>query len=273
MTQADDNELIPPACPSSPLLRHLPSARVLGVRIHAISVRQLLSVMAQSIVRGDRLTMAYANAHALNLACEQPWFRAFLNQSEIVFCDGFGVKWSARLLGHRLPQRFALPDWLGQLAQVAGRHGFTIFLLGARPGVAEKMAALLHSQVPALRIVGTHHGYFDKSPGHPDNEAVLRAINTAQPDIVVVGLGMPTQERWLSENRARLEARAALLVGAAFDYLTGEMQRGPRWMTDHGLEWLSRLVIEPRRLWRRYLIGNPLFVWRIVRQRFGQGYE
>jgi N-acetylglucosaminyldiphosphoundecaprenol N-acetyl-beta-D-mannosaminyltransferase len=135
--------------------------------------------------------------------------------------------------------------------------------------VAEKAAAVLQAQVPTLRVVGTHHGYFEKSPGHPDNDAVVQAINAARPDMLIVAFGMPTQEQWLHENWARLEAGAALTVGAAFDYLAGEVQRGPRWMTDHGLEWLSRLVVEPRRLWRRYLLGNPLFLWRVVRQRLG----
>jgi N-acetylglucosaminyldiphosphoundecaprenol N-acetyl-beta-D-mannosaminyltransferase len=251
------------------LARHLPSVEVLGVRVHAISVRQLVSVVAQSIAQEERLIVAYVNAHALNLAYKLPWFRAFLNQSELVFCDGFGVKWGARLLGYHLPHRFTPPDWLGKLAQVAGSHGLTFFLLGARPGVAEKAAAVLQAQVPTLRVVGTHHGYFEKSPGHPDNEAVVQAINAARPDMLIVAFGMPTQEQWLHENWARLEAGAALTVGAAFDYLAGEVQRGPRWMTDHGLEWLSRLVVEPRRLWRRYLLGNPLFLWRVVRQRLG----
>jgi N-acetylglucosaminyldiphosphoundecaprenol N-acetyl-beta-D-mannosaminyltransferase len=100
-----------------------------------------------------------------------------------------------------------------------------------------------------------------------ENQAVIQAINAAKPDILIVGLGTLHQEHWLKENWHSLEAHVALAVGAAFDYVSGEVARGPRWMTDNGLEWLSRLVVEPRRLWRRYVIGNPLFLWRILLQR------
>lgn len=255
--------------PDRSLFSDLPAVRVLGVTIHTLSVEQLLSLVSQAIIRQERMMIAYANVHGLNLACERPWFRAFLNRSEVVFCDGFGVKWGARLLGQSIPQRFTPPDWLDRLASMAGRHGFRLFLLGARPGVADKAAARLQARSPGVQIVGTQHGYFDKTAGSIENEAVLQAINAAQPHILIVGFGMPIQERWLLENWRHIEAPVALPVGAAFDYIAGETQRGPGWMTDHGLEWLSRLVIEPRRLWRRYLIGNPLFLWRVLLQRMG----
>jgi len=120
-----------------------------------------------------------------------------------------------------------------------------------------------------LRIVGTYHGYFDKTPGSPGNEAVIQAINAVKPNILIVGFGMPLQERWLMENWDRVEASVALTGGAVFDYVSGDLRRPPCWMTSHGLEWLGRLLIEPRRLWQRYLIGNPLFLWRVLKQRLG----
>jgi N-acetylglucosaminyldiphosphoundecaprenol N-acetyl-beta-D-mannosaminyltransferase len=246
-----------------------PAVAILGVYVHTISLPHMLEIIEQKLANQERFITAYANVHALNLAYAQPWFRDFLNQSDIVFCDGFGVKWGARLLGHTIPQRFTPPDWLDQLAALASRQGFTCFLLGARPGVAEKAAARLQQRFPDLRIVGTQHGYFDKTPGTAENAAVVQTINDATPHILIVGFGMPLQEQWLQDNWQRLEANLALPVGAAFDYLAGEVRRGPRWMTDNGLEWLARLVIEPRRLWRRYVLGNPLFLWRVLRQRMG----
>jgi len=172
-------------------------------------------------------------------------------------------------LGYNIPQRITYADWMWQLAEFAESHGFTLFFLGARPGVADKAAARLKERFPNLRIVGTRHGYFDKDAGSPENEAVIRKINAAKPNILIVGFGMPLQECWLMENWDRIEANVALTGGAVFDYVSGELPRGPRWMTDHGLEWLARLIIEPRRLWKRYLIGNPLFLWRVVKQRLG----
>lgn len=243
---------------------------LLGVHIHTVRLRDLLRVLEQSVLRRERRIIAYANTHALNLAQSLPWFRAFLNQSDLVFCDGFGVKWGARLVGHRLPQRMTPPDWLDQLAQLAAHRRFTLYLLGARPGIAERAASRLQERFPELQVVGAQHGYFDKTYGSSENEAVVAAINQAQPDLLLLGFGMPLQERWLLENWGKLNAKVALPVGAAFDYLSGALPRGPAWMTNNGLEWLARLAVEPRRLWRRYLIGNPLFLWRLLQQRFNQ---
>jgi N-acetylglucosaminyldiphosphoundecaprenol N-acetyl-beta-D-mannosaminyltransferase len=187
----------------------------------------------------------------------------------LVFCDGAGVMLGARLLGHHIPERITYADWIWQLAEFAEPRGFTFFFLGARPGVADKAAASLKARYPALRVVGTHHGYFDKTPGSAENEAVIEQINAVKPNILIVGFGMPLQERWLRDNWDHIDANVALTGGAVFDYVSGELQRAPRWMTDNGLEWLGRLLIEPRRLWKRYLIGNPLFIWRVLKQRLG----
>jgi N-acetylglucosaminyldiphosphoundecaprenol N-acetyl-beta-D-mannosaminyltransferase len=123
---------------------------------------------------------------------------------------------------------------------------------------------------PGLDISGIHHGHFDHTPGSRENEAVVRRVNAARPDILIVGLGMPLQERWLMENRHTIDAGVALTGGAVFDYVSGGLRRGPRLLTDNGFEWLARLLIEPRRLWRRYLIGNPLFLLRVLGQRLGK---
>jgi N-acetylglucosaminyldiphosphoundecaprenol N-acetyl-beta-D-mannosaminyltransferase len=131
--------------------------------------------------------------------------------------------------------------------------------------VAEKAAARLQGRFGSLRIAGTHHGYFNKGIDHPENLTVVEHINRVRPDILILGFGMPLQERWLLENWDRLDARTALAGGAAFDFIYGDLKRAPGWMNNHGMEWLGRFLIEPRRLWHRYLIGNPLFLWRVVR--------
>ena len=243
---------------------------LLGVRIDTLRLEEMLACMAGVVAARQRAIVAYANVHTLNLAYSQPRFRAFLNRCDLVFCDGFGVKWGAWLVGARIPERFTHPDWLARLAELACRDGFSLFLIGARPGVTERVAAQFQQRFPGLRIAGTCHGYFDKSPGSAENAAVIEAINAAKPDVLIVGFGMPVQEHWLEENWAAIDARVALTAGAAFDYLAGEVRRAPPWMTDHGLEWLGRLLIEPRRLWRRYLIGNPIFLWRVLLQRRGR---
>jgi N-acetylglucosaminyldiphosphoundecaprenol N-acetyl-beta-D-mannosaminyltransferase len=239
---------------------------LLGVRIHQLSVDALIDLIIQAVQSRRKILAVYANVHTLNLAYDLEWFRDFYNRADVVFCDGFGVKWAAQLFGVILP-RYTPPDWIPKLSQACVQYNLSIFFVGGQPGVAEKAAAHLKQQAEDLRIVGTHHGYFDKTAGTAENESVIQIINAAKPDIVILGFGMPIQERWLLENWDRLDTSVALTAGAMFDFLAGEVWRGPRWMTDHGLEWLSRFLTEPRRLWRRYLIGNPLFVARILKQR------
>jgi N-acetylglucosaminyldiphosphoundecaprenol N-acetyl-beta-D-mannosaminyltransferase len=195
------------------------------------------------------------------------WMRSFLNRASIVLADGVGVAVGARLLGYPAPTRIPITEWIWQLAEFAASQRFSLFLLGSKPGVAEAAASRLRERYPSLEIAGTHHGYFDKEPTSVSNSHVVELINSASPDILLVGFGMPIQEQWLKDNWETIEARAAITGGAVLDYTSGALRRGPRLLTDHGLEWLARLLIEPRRLWRRYVIGNPMFLARVLRQR------
>ena len=239
---------------------------VLGVGVNPITVAELHAEIAR-LVRGERLGLVLnVNAHCLNLCYRDSTLRDSLNGADIVFCDGAGVMMAARMLGGRIPARITYADWIWQLAGFAAAEGFSFYFLGARAGVAQEAAGRLRERYPDLRIVGVHHGYFDHSAGSAENEAVLQEINTCAPDILLIGLGMPLQEHWLMENRHMLDAGVALTCGAAFDYVSRRVRRGPRLLTESGLEWLARLLREPRRLWRRYLVGNPLFLLRVLRQ-------
>jgi len=242
---------------------------LLGVQISALTVDRLHARIAEIIQADRRALVLHANAHGLNLAYRHAWLRRFLNQAEIVFSDGAGVILGGRIMGFHIPERITYADWMWQLAEFGARQGFSFYFVGARPGVAEKAAARLCERFPDLRVVGTHPGYFDMTAGCSETLAVVEQINAVRPNILVVGFGMPLQERWLLENWAEIEANVALTGGAVFDYISGDLRRAPRWMTDNGLEWLGRLLIEPRRLWRRYVVGNPLFLWRVVKQRLG----
>lgn len=245
----------------------LPHVTLLGVTIDPLSLDALLNRIEEALHTHRRLFIANVNAHALNLAVEQPDFQHTLNRADIVFCDGVGVRLGAWLTGQRLPHRFTPPDWIDELCRRCRDGGHSLFLLGARPGVAEKAAGILAERWPGLTIAGTHHGFFDKTPHSAENEQVLAQINAARPGVLLVGFGMPAQELWLDANWPDLTADVALTVGALFDYVAGEVPRAPRWITDNGLEWLGRLLIEPRRLGRRYLVGNPRFVARVLGQR------
>jgi N-acetylglucosaminyldiphosphoundecaprenol N-acetyl-beta-D-mannosaminyltransferase len=249
------------------------SIRLLGVRVDAVTQQDVLNLIERAAEERARVTIAYANAHALNLAYTQPEFRAFFNDcADVVFCDGFGVRLGARLAGAApgaLPERMTPPDWIDALCTRCAARGRSMYLLGGAGETAQRAAAELARRHLGLRIAGSHHGYFDKRRGSAENRDVIACINAAAPDVLLVGFGMPLQEFWLRDNRAALSAAAAITVGALFSHLSGEARRAPRWMTDHGLEWLGRLAAEPGRLWRRYLVGLPVFLARVVGQRLG----
>ena len=243
---------------------------ILGVGVDPLTVEELHAEILKLTQKDGLSLVLNANAHCLNLCYQDAELRDFLNRADVVFCDGAGVMLAARILGGRVPERITYADWAWRLAAFAEAEGLSLYFLGARPGVAEKAARRLRERYLGLKIAGTRHGYFDYASGSPENEAVVREINASAPDILLVGLGMPLQERWLMWNRDRLNANIALTGGAVFDYVSGGLRRGPRLLTDNGLEWLARLFVEPRRLGRRYLLGNPQFLARVLRQRLGR---
>lgn len=242
---------------------------VLGVRVDDLSASELIARIMAAVRAGPKMIVANVNAHAINLAFENPWLRDFFNRCEIVYCDGFGVKWGAALLGRRIANRASLGDWFDLLVASAAANGFSLFLLGGREGIAEGASRRLMQRHPGLRVVGCAHGYFDKSAGSPANRAVVDKINALKPDILVVAMGMPIQERWLLENWGAIAGKVAMPSGAVLDYAADAKSRPPRFLTDRGLEWAGRMFVEPGRLWRRYLVGNPLFILRVLLQRLG----
>jgi len=246
----------------------LKTITIFGVNIHLITKDGLHQRIAEAIHAKRHILIPHVNVYALNLAFDNPWLRQFFNQAETVFSDGIGVILAAGLMGHRIPERITYADWMWELASIADKSGYTMFFLGGKPTVAEKAALRLQEKFPSLTILGTHHGYFNRDAQCEENNNLIALINSLSPNILVIGMGMPIQERWLMENWDRLNANITFTGGAVFDYVSGELSRAPRWMTDHGLEWLGRLLIEPRRLWARYVLGNPLFIFRLIAHHF-----
>jgi N-acetylglucosaminyldiphosphoundecaprenol N-acetyl-beta-D-mannosaminyltransferase len=244
---------------------------ILGVGVDPLTVEELHGGIEHLIRGGEHALVLNVNAHCLNLCYRDGKLRGLFDRAAIVFCDGAGVRLAARMLGRRIPERITYADWMWRLAAFAEAKGYTLFFLGGRPGYATLAAERLKERFPALKIVGIRHGYFDRAAGSAENEAVIDEINARRPDILLVGFGMPLQEYWLMRNWDRIDARVALTGGAVFGYVSGKLRRGPRSLTDNGFEWLARLLIQPRHLWRRYLIGNPLFLLRVLKQRVFSG--
>jgi len=243
---------------------------ILGVKVDRIRLDEVIFIIQEAIQQKKRILVSNVNIQAINLACEQEWFRQFLNSSDVVYCDGMGVLLGARLLGYDIPERFTPADWVWTLVRLCSAQRYSIFLLGNPPGIVDAAADMLKEEFPELHIVGTHHGYFDKSKNSLENQFVIDLINSKNPDILFVGFGMPIQEKWLSENWSQIQVNVAMPCGALFEYLSGNLKRGPRWMTDNYLEWLARVVISPARYFKRYLRDIPLFTYRIIKRRISQ---
>ena len=238
---------------------------LLGLPVHVHDLTSLLRSVDAMIASGGRYTVCYANVHTMNQAIELPDVAEFMRQADLVYCDGQGVRLGAAALGTSLPPRMTGADWIWDLARYAGREDLGVYWLGSEDGVTEAAAAELTREVPDLRVVGTHHGYFAKE-GH-ESDAVVARINAARPDILLVGFGTPLQERWIAANRDAIDAPVVWALGATADFIAGVVSRGPSILYDHGLEWLARLLVDPRRLWQRYLVGNTQFAIRVLRER------
>jgi N-acetylglucosaminyldiphosphoundecaprenol N-acetyl-beta-D-mannosaminyltransferase len=242
---------------------------LLQTRFHKLTVTDLINYVVEAAKLEKKTIVGNVNVRAMNFACEFPWYREFLNNSDLVFCDGFGVLLGAKLQGYSLESvhRMTCPDYIENLALACAQQDVSLFLLAGKPGVVDQAIAKLTAIAPNLKIQG-HHGYFEKSG--KENDAVIDQINQFKPGVLYIGFGMPLQERWILDNIHRIEARVFLPLGACLDFYTGNVYRGPRWMTDRGLEWLTRLFTEPQRLWERYVVGNPLFFYRILKQQIAQ---
>ncbi|MCI5144820.1 MAG: glycosyltransferase [Candidatus Electrothrix sp. AR3] len=246
------------------------SIRILDIQVHLLTEQRLHQYIHDTISKKHRALILNVNAHCYNLMHKNPWLQDFFNQSDITFCDGAGVALGAKILGQQVPKRITYADWMWSLSAFAEHQEITFFFIGAAPGIAEKAAQKLTNRFPNLKIK-THHGYFNKSMNSEDNQRIIQQINASKANILIVGFGMPLQEKWLQENWDHLEVNIALTGGAVFDYISGELKRGPRWMTDNNLEWLARLLIEPKRLWKRYIFGNAFFFYLILKERFRNG--
>jgi N-acetylglucosaminyldiphosphoundecaprenol N-acetyl-beta-D-mannosaminyltransferase len=254
------------------------TTELFGIEIETAEPAVLLRKIVGFAGSDQKRRVMYANAHVLNKSVESPELRQSLLEADLVYCDGYGVRLAAQAIGEPVPERMTGADWVWGLAPLCEAAGYSVYLLGSEEDVAAEAAAALRRWYPRLRLVGHHHGYFDLDGPH--NERVIEHLAEVKPDILMVGMGTPKQERWVHKEIDRIDAKVIWTVGALFDYVSGRMPRAPRWLSDNGLEWIYRLAVEPRRMWRRYLIGNPIFLKRVMnearehrRSEFGHGGE
>jgi N-acetylglucosaminyldiphosphoundecaprenol N-acetyl-beta-D-mannosaminyltransferase len=238
---------------------------ILGVWVDDIGQDGLERAVVDCVEKGRKEVFAYANINTVNIAQRDPEFKESVGKASFVYCDGEGVRLGARILGTAMPQRTVLTRWIWDLAAVLQERGFSTFLLGGHRESIGVAAGRLLDRYPRLKLVGYHHGYFDRVG--LENAEVVASIGRAQPNVLFVGFGMPDQELWINRNFDRLSVNAVIPCGGMIDYLSGGARVPPAWMSDNGLEWLHRLSQDPVRLWKRYLWGIPIFLYSIFLQR------
>ena len=236
--------------------------RIHGVKVDDLGLAELIGRSLDVVARRTPATFAYVNAQVLNTAYQDAELRRFLNEAAVTYCDGFGVRVGAAVKGRRLGPRLTGLDWLFPYCRQASEAGHRVFIVAGRVGVADHAGRVLRETFPRLRVVGASTGYLDDAA----SAGVVEQINAREADVVFVGMGTPRQEQWVARHRENIQAPLVWVVGALFDFVAGHERRGSRLLTSCGFEWLARWWAHPIRRWRRYLVGNPVFLWRVLRE-------
>ena len=237
----------------------------LGVGVHAVTLKRSVRMIESTIERDIKGFVCVTGVHGVMEAQRDARFREVLNSSLLTTPDGMPMVWVGRMQGHRRMRRVFGPDLMRLVCSRSVVRGYTHFLYGGADGVAGELRAWMEETFPGIRVVGTFTPPF--TPLSLEQATDLEStIARLKPDIMWIGLSTPKQERFMSEYIVRLQTKLMIGVGAAFDYHTGRVQDAPAWIKRSGLQWLHRLAQDPKRLWKRYLVNNPLFVSKMAWQ-------
>jgi len=246
--------------------RHeIPRANVLGVGVSAINMTEALSLFESWLGNGGKGYVCVTGVHGVMEAQKDPGFRRILNESLLTTPDGMPTVWVGKIQGFAKMDRVFGPDLMYEVCRLSVENGYSHFFYGGRPGVAEQLKAIMTNSIPGLRVVGTYTPPFG-SLSRREEACLFELVAETRPDIFWVGLSTPKQERFMAEYSHKLQTKIMVGVGAAFDLHTGLIKDAPRWMKSLGLQWLHRFIQDPFRLWRRYLVNNPKFLWKVALQ-------
>ncbi len=245
-----------------------PRFNVLGVGIHALNLNQARELVITAARTRSAGYVCFCDVNSVSCARRDPAHRTALNRSLLTTPDGMPLVWLGRRAGHAEISRVYGPDLLEAVCAATATTPLTHYFYGAGPGTAEKLASRLRERFPGIKIAGTHTPPF-RALSAAEEAGLAQEIATLRPDFFWVGLSTPKQEHFMAAHAEKLEVGLMLGIGAAFDFLSGNIRQAPRWMQRCGLEWAFRLCTEPRRLAPRYLRNNPLFVLRVLAQKLG----
>lgn len=245
-----------------------PRANVLGVGISAINMQDALCLSERLLQEHGKGYVCLTGVHGIMEAQRDESLRDILNGSFLCAPDGMPTVWVGRRQGHRGMRRVYGPDYMLEMCKLSAKRGYRHFLYGGNPGVAQQLKRRLETLVPDINIVGIYTPPF-RSLTFSEEAKLASIVSQSKPDIFWVGLSTPKQERFMAQFLDRLDTSLMVGVGAAFDIHAGLLADAPQWMKSCGLQWLYRLLKEPRRLWRRYLSNNPRFLWNLALQFAG----
>jgi N-acetylglucosaminyldiphosphoundecaprenol N-acetyl-beta-D-mannosaminyltransferase len=253
---------------TTPAIEASTCANVLGVGVHAIDLPGAVSILESALREGVKGYVCVTSVHGVMEAHRDPEFRSILNHALLVTPDGMPTVWVGRMQGRSAMKRVFGPDLMLEVCRRSVDTGVRHFFYGGKPGIAGELAEALRRRFPGIKVVGTFTPPF-RPLEPPEQLALQRQMESALPDIVWVGLGTPKQERFMAANFRRLPCKLMVGVGAAFDIHTGHVKDAPTWIKNAGLQWAHRLCQEPGRLWKRYLVNNSGFLYRITMQLTG----
>lgn len=237
---------------------------VLGVKVNSTTYTSTLKSIDKWVKTYARKYICVSNVHSIMECQKDPRLLKGVNNAAIVTADGMPLVWLSNLYG-RKAERVYGPTLTLKLCNLAEKKGYKVFFLGGRKGISKKLSKKLKKMYPNMKVVGLMETQ-DLPLNKSDNKKIVNSINKLDPQIVFVGMGCPTQERWMIDNRTQLKPNVLLGVGAAFDFIGGRVKQAPSWMQNGGMEWLYRLSQDPKRLWKRYTIMNAQFVYLVTRQ-------
>jgi N-acetylglucosaminyldiphosphoundecaprenol N-acetyl-beta-D-mannosaminyltransferase len=245
-----------------------PAAKLLGISVEALDMERALSRIAKELAARRKGYICMAGVHGIMEAQRDAELAGIYASSSITVPDGTPTVWVGRWQGHKWMQRVAGPDLMREVFRRKEFAGCTHFLYGGEEHVAEQLRERFTRSYPWARIVGTYTPPF-RDLNAEEEESLIARVSKLKPDIIWVGISTPKQERFMHRYLHRLDTTLMFGVGAAYDFHTGRIQDAPQWVKTMGMQWLHRLLQDPRRLWKRYLRNNPAFLWHIALQLSG----
>ena len=242
---------------------------ILGVQISSISNDDLLAAFTSNILHKEKKQVCITPVNSVLAAVKSEQVKTIYNNADYVLCDGMPLKWASSFLNTPIKERITGLDLLPNLVELCSKNDFSIFLLGASPGVGDKLKDIILNQYPQAKIVGVYVPPFMTTFTADENNNMISAVNAASPDVLLVSLTAPKQDIWIANNKDALNATLLVGIGGAFEVMAGLAKRAPKWVQKAGLEWLYRFIQEPKRLFRRYFIEAPLFIPLIIKQKWG----